>query len=132
MSLQRKSAKALAVSGCAVLLAGAAFQLLGAYPGISRGAMASNLSRELQSTFRTVFLLAGWHWIAMAVIALIAALSGTGISRAILLICGIALLADAGVMLRFLGWFVGTDTILVSAALILSGGLLSGPARESA
>ena len=124
MSGRSKAGVSLVACGSIALLGGAALHLAAAYPRVSIAVKASNLNATLQSALRSVFLLVGWHWIVIGIMALIAAFSTTRLRKPIVLLCGFALLFDAGVMERFLGWFVGTDMVLASAVLILIGGLL--------
>jgi hypothetical protein len=124
MNGRSKAAGSLVACGCIVLLAGAALHLAAAYPRVSAAVKSSNLNAGLQSALRSVFLIVGWHWIVIGFIVLIGAFLETKLRKPIVLFCGFALLLDAGVMARFLGWFVGTDMILASALLILFGGLL--------
>lgn len=77
-----------------------------------------------------MFLIVGWHWIAIAAVAAVAAFTRARVGKALVLICGFAILIDGAVMAAFLGWFVGTDMILVSALLILCGGFALVPAER--
>lgn len=130
MNNRVKVARSLAGLGCFILLASTALHLAGAYPRISTGLTASNLNAGLQSALRAVFLLIGWDWIVIAIIALIAAFTEARIRKSLVVFCGAALLVQAIVMVRFIGWFIGADMILASALLILAGGFAftdSGP-----
>jgi len=128
MSVRRKSASFLVALGCLILLAGAALHLAGAYPQVSRGLAGLSLNARLQSALRAVFLLIGWDWIVVAIVVLIAAFTETRLRKPLLLFCGAALLVQAAVMLRFIGWFLGTDMIGSAGLLVFCGGLLfAGP-----
>ena len=128
MSGRHKVALFLIVFGCVVLLAGAALHLIAAYPRVVLGATASSLKPNLQSAFRTVFLLVGWDWIVAGIIVLIASFSATKLGKAIVLICGLSLLGHTAIMAGFLGWFAGTDMIFTAGLLIFCGGALLQPA----
>lgn len=131
MSGRNNAARILVTVGALVLIAGALIHWIAAYPRISVAVHASNLDALLQSALRTVFLLVGWDWIVIAIIMLISAFTGSKLRKVIVLFCGFALLVTMAVMLRFLGWFVGTDIILASALMSLCGGLLFEEAAGS-
>lgn len=124
------AARCLVGIGCLSLAAGAVLHLTGGYPLVLAGLLASNLNPELQSALRSVFLIVGWHWLMIAAIAMIAAFLRASAARAIVLLCAVTLIGDGALMAKFLGWFVGTDMILVSALLILCGGLAIAPAKQ--
>lgn len=131
MSARIKAARCLIGIGCLVLAAGAVLHLGAAYPQVSAGVQGSNLSTGLQSGLRSVFLIVGWHWLMIAVITMIAAFSRASSAKVIILLCAIVLIVDGAVMAKFLGWFVGTDMIFVSAFLILCGGFAIAPAKRA-
>jgi hypothetical protein len=128
MNGRNKTARVLVGLGCLVLLASAAIHLLAAFTRLSPALTASNLNAVMQSGLRTVFLLVGWDWIVIAIILLIAAFTEARVAKAIVLVCGFALLVQTGVMLAFLGWFVGTDLIFAAALLVVGGGFAFAPA----
>ena len=125
------AARCLVGIGCLSLAAGAVLHLTGGYPLVSAGVLASNLNTDLQSAFRSVFFIVGWHWLVIAAIAMIAAFSRASAAKAIVLLCAAALIVDGALMAKFLGWFVGTDMILVSALLILCGGFALAPVKQA-
>jgi len=119
-----KFAKILVVLGSIVLFASTAVHSLASYPRLSRALAASNLSVPLQSALRAIFLLAGWDWVVIAVVALVAAFSATKLRKPLMLICGAAVLFETGLTLAFIGFFIGNELIGSAALLILCGGLL--------
>lgn len=124
MDKRNRVAKILVALGSLVLFASTAVHSLAAYPKLSRALSASNLSVPLQSALRAVFLLAGWDWVVIAVVALLAAFTETKLRRALVLICGVAVLFETGLTLAFIGVFLGNELIGSAALLILCGGLL--------
>jgi hypothetical protein len=130
MNGRNKAARVLVTLGVIVLLAGALLHCVAAYPRVAPALRASNLNMTLQGALQTVFLLVGWDWMVIAVIVLIASFTATRIRKVIVVLCGFALLVTTAVMLTLIGWFIGTDMMLVSALTILCGGLLfeSSPA----
>jgi len=127
MNGRRKAARVLVAFGSVVLLAGAALHSMLAYPSVSAALAASNLSHSLQSAMRAVFLLVGWDWIVIAMIVLFAGFTETMLRRIVILFCGAALLVQTGIMLRFLGWFTGSEMIVAAGLLIVSAGFVFAP-----
>ena len=128
MSGRQRAALSLTVLGCVVLLVGAVLHLIAGYPLVVAGTNASSLAPDLQSAFRTVFLLVGWDWIVTGILVLAASFSTAKLGKAIVLICGLSLLGHGTIMVRFLGWFAGTDMIFTAGLLIFCGGALFQPA----
>jgi hypothetical protein len=122
--------RSLASVGSFLLFVGGILHLAGGYPKVVAGVMASNLQAQLQSALRSVFLIAGWHWIVLAIVAAVAAFIASRFGRALVLICGFTVLVDGALMAAFLRWFIGTDMILLSSLLIFCGGLAIVPARR--
>jgi len=124
MSGRNKVARILVALGCLVLFAGAALHSAAAYPRVSPALSVSNLSAPLQGAFRTVFLLVGWHWVVIAVVALLAAFTQTKLRKTLVLFCGLAVLLDAALMLALIGVFLGDEMMGSAAVLMICGGLL--------
>jgi len=131
MNGRRKAARVLVASGSVVLLAGAALHSMLAYPIVSAALAASNLSGSLQSAMRAVFLLVAWDWIVIAIIVLFAGFTETMLRRIVIVFCGVALLVQTGIMLRFLGWFTGSEMIVAAGLLIVSAGLVFAPSSTT-
>jgi hypothetical protein len=119
-----KAARVLIVLGCIVLFANAALHCIAGYLHLSQALGPSNLPASLKPGLESVFFLAGWDWIAIAIIVLIAAFSGAQARKAILIFCAVALFVSAGIVFHFLGWFIADETLAAAALLILFGALL--------
>jgi hypothetical protein len=132
MNIRMKVGRGLASAGILILLGGALLHLIAAYPQVSTGVLASNVTADLKPALRSVFLIVGWHWIILAAVAAVATFTRARVGKALVLICGFAILVDGIVMAALLGWFVGTDMILISALLILCGGFALDPAKQVA
>ena len=130
MNKRTTIARSLAGAGSLILFGGALLHLIAAYPKVSAGVLASNLDAALKPALRSVFLIVGWHWIVIAVVAAVATFTHARTGRTLVLICGFAILVDGALTAAFLGWFVGTDMILLSALLILCGGFALAPAKS--
>jgi hypothetical protein len=130
MNVRTKIGRWLAGAGIVILVGGALLHLIAAYPEVSSGVLASNLVPHLKPALRAVFFIVGWHWIVIAVIATAAIFTRAGVGKALVLICGFAILVDGAVMVALLGWFVGSEMILLSALLILCGGFALAPAKR--
>lgn len=72
-----------------------------------------------------VFLSLAWHWIVIAVVALLAGLSQTRLRKPLVLFCGLAVLFEAGAGAAIMGFFIGNEMICAAALLLICGGLLS-------
>jgi hypothetical protein len=87
-------------------------------------AKLSSLSAGLQAGFRTIFLMVGWDWIVVAVVALLAAFTETTLRKVLVLFCGVAGLVQAALALTLMGVFLGTELMFPAAILLIVGGLL--------
>ena len=130
MKKRNRAARILVALGAIVLIASAMLHSLVAYPRGSPVLSASNLSAPVQAAFRAVFLMVGWDWIVIAVVALLAAFTETKLRKALVLWCGVAALGQTGLMLAFIGAFAGSMMIGFAALLLFCGGLLFGKTQE--
>ena len=80
---------------------------------------------------RAVFLLVGWDWIVIAIVALLAAFTETKLRKILVLFCGVAVLVETTLTLAFIGVFLGNEMIGSAAVLLMVGGLLvqNGPPK---
>jgi hypothetical protein len=124
MNGRQKGARLLVALGSFVLFASAALHCVAstrmAFPALA----ASNLSPGLQAAFRVIFLSVGWHWVVIAIVALMAAFTETRLRKVLVLLCGLALLLEAGVGASMMGFFIGNEMIGAGGLLIVLGGLL--------
>jgi hypothetical protein len=118
MSRRNTVARILVASGAAGWFATAALHLKD-YPKDT-----AKLSAPLQAAFRTIFLMVGWDWIVVAVVALLAAFTATTLRKVLVLFCGVAGLVQAALALALMGVFLGTELMFPAAALLIAGGLL--------
>lgn len=127
MTSRPHAGRMLAIVGSAVLLASAALHSL-AYVKISSPAVgASNLPPALKSVFDVAFLSMAWNWVVLAVIVFVVALGTSRSRKAIVLICGFAVLIQAVFTVPFVGFFIGNEMIGVASILIIIGGFLFRP-----
>lgn len=124
-----KAAQWLVGLGCFILLVGACLHLAAGYPRISKILAVAPLDVGFRAALRATFLVLGWEWIVLGVIVLIAAFTDTRIRKPVVLIGGFAMLVDAAIMAKLIGWFVGSDMILVPGLLVFLGELAFAPAR---
>jgi hypothetical protein len=124
MGGRNKAARTLVAIGSIVLFASAALHTAAGYLKGLPALTASNLSAPVQAAFRTVFLLAGWDWMVIAIVALVAAFTETKLRKALVLFCGATLVVETGLMLALMGLFLGNGMIGSAAVLILCGGML--------
>lgn len=123
MNVRNKVARILVALGAIVLFAITAVHSA-YYAKLSPALSASNLSTPLQAGLRAVFLLVGWDWIVIAVVALLAAFTETKLRKVLVLFCGVAVLFETGLTLAIMGVFLGNEMIGSAALLIICGGLL--------
>ena len=107
MSGRNKAARILVALGSIVLFASVALHSLAAYPKLSTALSASNLPVRLQGPLRAVFLLAGWDWIVIAIVVLLAVFTDTKLRKILVLFCGVAVLVETALTLAFIGVFLG-------------------------
>ncbi len=130
MNGRNKAAQWIVAIGAFILLVGSGMHLAGGYPQLSKTLAAAPLDAGFKAVVRAVFLLIGWEWIILAIITVIAAFTETAIRKPIVLLCGFSLLVTAAAMVKFVGWFIGTDLTLASAVLIIIGGFALAPAQS--
>jgi hypothetical protein len=121
---RNREGRILVAVGSIVLFASAALHWFGAYPGLSKALGASNLNADLQPALRVTFLLLGWDWVVIGIVALLAAFTDTKLLKILVLICGLAVLVEAVLTLVFIGVFVGNEMIGSAAVLLIIGGVL--------
>jgi hypothetical protein len=124
MSGRNKAARVFVILGSVVLFASAALHCFAGYSKVSPALTASNLNPGLQAAFRVVFLALGWHWLVTAIVALLAGVTETRLRKILVLICGLAVLVEAGVGACMMGFFMGNEMIGAAALLLVCGGLL--------
>ena len=124
MNGRNKAARVLVVLGSIVLFVSAAVHCAAYLKIFSPTVGTSNLPATLQSVCRVAFLMMGWDWIVIAVVALVATFGETRLRRALVLICALAILAETGLAIAFFGFFIGNEMIGTAGLLIFCGGLL--------
>ncbi len=123
MNRRHRFARTLTALGGFMLFASACVHGI-AYATLSGPIGASNLRAPLQAVFRISFLAMAWHWIVLGSIVLLCAFAETRLRRALVLICGVAVLAETALAIAFVGLFIGDEMIGTAALLIVCGGLL--------
>jgi hypothetical protein len=124
MNRRNKAARVFVILGGVVLFASAALHFFGGYSKVFPALTTSNLNPRLQAAFRVVFLSLGWHWLVTAIVALLAGVTETRLRKTLVLLCGLAVLLEAGVGASMMGFFIGNEMIGAAALLLVCGGLL--------
>ena len=124
MSGRNEAARVFVILGSVVLFASAALHCFAGYSKVFQALTTSNLNPGLQAAFRVVFLSLGWHWLLTAVVALLAGVTETRLRKMLVLLCGLAVLLEAGVGASMMGFFIGNEMIGAAALLLVCGGLL--------
>jgi hypothetical protein len=121
---RRKAACIFSVAGSVVLLVSAAMHCVAYVKVASPGVAASNLPPVLKSVFTVAFLSMAWNWFVLALIVLVVTFCKTCSRKAVVLICGFAVLIQAAFTVPFVGFFIGNEMIGVASLLIVIGGFL--------
>ena len=124
MNRRNKAARVFVVLGGVVLFASAALHCFAGFSNAFPALTASNLNPGLQAGLRVVFLALGWHWLVTAIVALLAGFTETRLRKTLVLLCGLAVLLEAGVGAGMMGFFIGNEMIGAAALLLVCGGLL--------
>lgn len=124
MNRRDKAARILVILGGALLLASAGLHSVAAKTIAFPALASSNLAPGLQAGFRVAFLALAWHWIVIALIALVAGLAETRLQKFIVIFCGLSVLLEAIVGAIMMGLFIGNEMIGSAAILILIGGFV--------
>lgn len=122
--MRDRAARAFVVAGSVVLMASALLHIFAGFKVGFPALNASDLAPALKEAFRVVFLSLGWHWIVVAIIALLAAIAETKLRKVYVLLCGFAVLIEAVVGAGMMGLFIGNEMIGAAALLLICGGLL--------
>lgn len=126
MNNKNALARFLIISGAVVLFLSAAVHTFVAYPRVAAAVSVSNLSPTLKAALRTVFILAGWNWVAIGLLALLIALHAGTPRKLLALFLGASILVEAGLSFAMMGVFVGNELLAAAAALLLAGAYCSG------
>ena len=106
--------------GSALLTITALFHLAG-YVEIPARAPGSGSPSFFDAALRPLWLFASLHWLLTAVICVLVVKTEPRIARTVLLCCAAIVIADAVLLYRFIGPFIG-EAILAAAALLVMVG----------
>jgi hypothetical protein len=121
---RNKAARVLVVLGAILLFVSAAAHSVAYLKVFSPAIGVSNLQAAFQSAGRVAFLLMACDWIVIAIVALVATFSDARLRKALVLICGVAILAETALTVPFVGFFIGNELIGSAGFFLLVGGLL--------
>ena len=111
------------------LIATSALHALG-YAPISKLLAESNLPGPWASGIRGLWVEFSMHLVVIAVLLIVAATRHLPGTRAVVLVCGLALAVDVVVLGAFIGLFVGTVMLSVASLLTLAS-WVSSRARDA-
>lgn len=117
--------------GSALLTIGALFHLTG-YVSIPSATPVDGLGKFFDAALRALWLFAGLHWLLIATVCILAAKSGGRFVRKILVCCAIIILADAALLLWFLGPFIGAAILAAAGTAFLVASFQISPEIKSA
>jgi hypothetical protein len=110
------------ITGAGILLVATAAVHAAGYPAVSRTILASGLDPSLVAAARALWLMFSVHLVILAVVVILAGSVSGG--RRIVLASALIPAADTALLLRFVGWFVGTFGLAAATVLLVLGGLL--------
>jgi len=123
-----KAARWLVIAGC-VLSFGTALLHGAGYRGVSAAIGGSNALPVLVAAYKCLWLAFSVQFIVLS--ALAAAALGSSRGKQLVLLCSLIPIFNAGLMLYFIGPFVGAYCVGTTAVFLLAGGLLlPGPANS--
>jgi hypothetical protein len=114
--------------GSALLTITALFHFTGFF-AIPAPTPGSGSPSFFEAALRPLWLLASLHWLLTAVICVLVVNAPPRVARTILLACAAVVFADAVLLYRFIGPFIG-EAFLTAAALLLAWGGLRARADD--
>jgi len=123
-----KLARWLVIVGC-VLSFGTALLHGYGYKSVSSVISATNTPQILVAAFKCIWMVFSIQFIVLSAIAAVAMGSSRG--KQLVLLCSLIPILDAGLMLYYIGPFIGAYCVIAVAVFMLAGGiLLPGPANS--
>ena len=127
MQNRKRIAQALAALGSLVLFVAAALHGILGYRAVFAALHGIDASPRIISALKVVWLMVSWHWIAVGLLALMAAFARTWPRGAILLICAVVAIVDAAGAYSAIGLFIGDELLGVAALAFLASAALFPP-----
>jgi hypothetical protein len=124
MKNRKRGAQALAILGAVAMLVSAAFHGTLAYRAIVAALSGKGVDLAIVAALKAIWLIVAWHWLAIAVLVLAASFGRTAPWRAVLSVCGIALIGDALGAFAAIGAFVGDELLAIAGVSILAAAAL--------
>lgn len=122
----RQTTKYLVWTGSAVLAATAAFHGTG-WPGAAAAIDEATTSTFLRAIVKGLWVYASYHWLFIAVLAVVAVAHPSRLARIVLGLSALLLVADAILLLVVAGPFIGEALLAVSVATYAAGAFLLNP-----
>lgn len=99
-------------------------------PSVSKIVADANAPRFFAVGMKVLWVLVSWHWIVFGLMALVASFGRSAPHRAVLSLCGIAVLVDAAATFAGMGWFRGNELMFIAAIVFLAASVIF-PFREN-
>lgn len=115
LSCSRQTVKYLVWAGSAVLAATAAFHGTG-WLGVAAAVDEATTSTFLRAIVKGLWIYASYHWLFVAVLAVVAVAHPSRLARIVLALSALLLAADAVLLLVTAGPFIGEALLAVSIA----------------
>jgi len=122
----------LVFTAAVAILATAAIHGMG-YASVSSAIVAVGALPGLVAVVRALWLMYSAHLVVLAIVVCLASRVAGG--RPVILACALIPAADTALLLRFVGFFVGTYALAAATVLLVLGGLLppqhTGSSRDT-
>ncbi len=119
------TARYLVRAGSAVLAATAAFHASG-WPDVAAAVDEASLSPSMGAVVKGLWIYASYHWLFVAVLAVVAVAHPSRLARVILALAALVLAADVVLLFVAVGPFIGEALLAVSVATYAAGAFLLG------
>jgi len=121
MQHRKPIARGLVALGSLLLFACAALHGILGYGGVFAALQRTSGPGRIISALKAAWLMDSWHWIAVGILALIAAFARTSPHRVVLFLCGLVALVDAASAYSAVGLFIGDELLAVAAIAFFAG-----------
>ena len=120
MQNRKPIAQALVALGSLLLFACAGLHGILGYGAVFGALHETSAPRRTISALKAAWLMDSWHWIAVGILALIAAFAPTSPHRAVLFLCGLVAFVDAASAYSSVGLFIGDELLAVAAIVFFA------------
>ena len=120
MKNRRRIAQAIVILGSVVVFVSAALHGTFGYQGVVGALVSAKVDPGVIGAEKAIWLIVSWHWIVICVLALVASFGRAAPRKAILLLCGLAVIVDAIAAYAGVGLFIGDELLAIAGVAILT------------